>query len=41
MSFNSAGEVVVNTGKLNQLVERPDAQTRLLRLPYVAVCSAQ
>ena len=41
MSFNSADEVVVNTGKLNQHVERPDAQTRVLRLPYVAICSAQ
>jgi hypothetical protein len=32
--------VAVNTGKLNQHVERPDPQTRILRPPGI-VCSAQ
>lgn len=41
MSFDDSGNVVIDTGKLNSHVERPDAGTRLLRLPYVAVCSAQ
>ena len=41
MSFDDSGNVVVDTGKLNSHVERPDVGTRLLRLPYVAVCSAQ
>ena len=37
MSFNSAGEVVVvNTGKLNQHVERPSITTRVLRVPHIA-----
>ena len=40
-SFDTSGNVVVDTGKLNQHVERPTVGTRLLRLPYVAVCSAQ
>jgi cytochrome b6-f complex iron-sulfur subunit len=39
ISFNG-GNVVVDTGKLNQHVERPDAGTRVLRTPYVAVCAA-
>lgn len=39
MAFTSAGHVAVNTGKLNQHVERPDAQTRILPLPGVP-CSA-
>jgi cytochrome b6-f complex iron-sulfur subunit len=41
MSFDKDGNVVVDTGKLNQHVERPAVGTRVLRLPYVAVCSAQ
>ncbi|HEX6544449.1 MAG TPA: ubiquinol-cytochrome c reductase iron-sulfur subunit [Ktedonobacterales bacterium] len=41
LSFDGSGNVVVDTGKLNQHVQRPDVGTRLLRLPYVAVCSAQ
>lgn len=41
MSFDSSGNVVVDTGKLNQHVERPAVGTRVLRVPYVAVCSAQ
>ena len=41
MSFDGSGNVVVDTGKLNQHVERPDVGTRVLRLPYVPVCSAQ
>jgi len=41
MSFDSSGNVTVDTGKLNQHVERPDVGTRVLRLPYVPVCSAQ
>ncbi len=40
ITFDGSGNVVVNTGKLNQHVERPDATTRLLRVPYVAVCAA-
>jgi len=39
MSFVS-GNVTVNTGKLNQHVERPDAQTRILQPPGIP-CSAQ
>jgi len=35
------GSVVVNTGVLNQHVERPDSTTRVLRLPFVAQCAAQ
>ena len=38
MSFVS-GNVSVNTGKLNQHVERPDAQTRILQPPGIT-CSA-
>lgn len=41
VSFDTSGNVVVDTGKLNQHVERPTVGTRVLRLPYVAVCSAQ
>lgn len=41
LSFDGSGNVVVDTGKLNQHVERPDVGTRVLRLPYVAVCAAQ
>ena len=41
LSFDCSGNVVVDTGKLNQHVERPDVGTRVLRPPYVAVCSAQ
>jgi cytochrome b6-f complex iron-sulfur subunit len=39
MSF-VGGNVSVNTGKLNQHVERPDPQTRILRPPGI-VCAAQ
>jgi len=39
MSFVS-GNVTVNTGKLNQHVERPDPQTRILQPPGI-VCAAQ
>lgn len=39
MKFSSAGNVVVDTGKLNQHTERPDASTRILPLPNVT-CSA-
>ncbi len=40
MSFDKAGNVVVDTGKLNQHVERPDTGTRVLRVPGID-CSAQ
>jgi len=40
MSFDSNGNVQVDTGKLNQRVERPDAATRILQVPGVQ-CSAQ
>jgi cytochrome b6-f complex iron-sulfur subunit len=40
MSFDSSGNVQVNTGKLNQHVQRPDSQTRILQVPSVQ-CSAQ
>lgn len=40
MSFDSSGNVMVDTGKLNQHVNRPDASTRILAVPGVA-CSAQ
>lgn len=40
LTFDGSNNVVVDTGKLNQHVERPDATTRLLRVPYVAVCAA-
>ncbi len=39
MTFDG-GNVVVDTGKINQTVQRPDPSTRVLRLPYVAVCPA-
>jgi cytochrome b6-f complex iron-sulfur subunit len=39
LTFQS-GNVTINTGKLNQHVERPDAQTRILRPPGIT-CSAQ
>lgn len=35
MSFDSSGNVNVNTGKLNQHVQRPDPQTRILAVPTV------
>jgi cytochrome b6-f complex iron-sulfur subunit len=38
LSFQG-GNVVVNTGKLNQAVQRPDASTRILAVPSVQ-CSA-
>lgn len=41
LSFDGSGNVIVDTGKLNSHVERPDVGTRLLRTPYVEVCSAQ
>jgi cytochrome b6-f complex iron-sulfur subunit len=40
MSFDSNGNVQVNTGKLNQRVERPDVGSRILAVPKVQ-CSAQ
>ena len=40
MTFDKSGNVLVNTGKLNQHVERPDTQTRILAVPTVQ-CSAQ
>jgi len=40
MEFDKSGNVLVNTGKLNQHVERPDTQTRILAVPTVQ-CSAQ
>jgi len=39
MSFDDSGNVVVNTGKLNQNVQHPDAKTRVLRVPGIT-CSA-
>ena len=39
MSFDSGGTVTVDTGKLNQNVQRPNDQTRILAVPTVA-CSA-
>ncbi len=39
MSFVS-GNVVVDTGKLNQRIERPDVGTRILQVPGIQ-CSAQ
>jgi cytochrome b6-f complex iron-sulfur subunit len=38
LTFQS-GNVTINTGKLNQHVERPDAQTRILRPPGIT-CAA-
>ncbi|HLZ21185.1 MAG TPA: ubiquinol-cytochrome c reductase iron-sulfur subunit [Ktedonobacterales bacterium] len=40
MSFDSSGNVLVDTGSLNQHVNRPDASTRILEVPSVQ-CSAQ
>jgi cytochrome b6-f complex iron-sulfur subunit len=40
MSFDGSGNVLVDTGKLNQHVNRPDASTRILAVPGVQ-CSAQ
>ena len=40
MSFDSNGNVQVDTGKLNQRVERPDVGTRILQVPGIQ-CSAQ
>jgi cytochrome b6-f complex iron-sulfur subunit len=39
MSFDSSDNLVVNTGKLNQTVQRPDPSTRILAVPTV-VCPA-
>ncbi|HEX8995925.1 MAG TPA: ubiquinol-cytochrome c reductase iron-sulfur subunit [Ktedonobacterales bacterium] len=39
MSFDKSGNVQVDTGKLNQRVERPDVGTRILQVPGVQ-CSA-
>ncbi|HST89527.1 MAG TPA: Rieske 2Fe-2S domain-containing protein [Ktedonobacterales bacterium] len=39
MSFDGSGNVQVNTGKLNQHIQRPDAQTRIL-VPPTVQCSA-
>ena len=40
MTFDSNGNVQVNTGQLNQHVNRPDPQTRILPEPGIA-CAAQ
>ncbi len=40
MSFDNNGNVQVDTGKLNQRVERPDVGTRILQVPGIQ-CSAQ
>lgn len=40
MAFDSNGNVTVDTGKLNQHVNRPDTQTRILPVPGIA-CAAQ
>ncbi len=40
MSFDKSGNVQVDTGVLNQRVERPDVGTRILQVPGVQ-CSAQ
>jgi cytochrome b6-f complex iron-sulfur subunit len=40
LSFDDGGNVVVNTGKLNQTVQHPDNSTRILRPPYVDLCPA-
>jgi len=40
MTFDKSGNVQVDTGKLNQRVERPDVGTRILQVPGVQ-CSAQ
>lgn len=39
MSFDGSGNVQVNTGKLNQHIQRPDAQTRIL-VPPTVQCAA-
>ncbi|HLY31086.1 MAG TPA: ubiquinol-cytochrome c reductase iron-sulfur subunit [Ktedonobacterales bacterium] len=39
MSFDKSGVVQVDTGKLNQRVERPDVSTRILNVPGIT-CSA-
>ena len=39
MLFDGSGNVQVNTGKLNQHIQRPDAQTRIL-VPPTVQCSA-
>ncbi|HLJ81474.1 MAG TPA: ubiquinol-cytochrome c reductase iron-sulfur subunit [Ktedonobacterales bacterium] len=39
MSFDGSGNVLVDTGKLNQHVNRPDAATRILTVPNI-LCSA-
>jgi len=39
MSFDGAGNVQVDTGKLNQRVERPDVGTRILQVPGIQ-CAA-
>ena len=39
MSFAAGGVVTVDTGKLNQNVQRPNDQTRILQVPSIA-CSA-
>ncbi len=40
MSFDKNGNVQVDTGKLNQRIERPDVTTRILQVPGIQ-CSAQ
>ncbi|HEY1390341.1 MAG TPA: ubiquinol-cytochrome c reductase iron-sulfur subunit, partial [Ktedonobacterales bacterium] len=40
LSFDKSGNVTVDTGKLKQRVERPTSTTRVLRVPYVAICPA-
>ena len=40
LSFDNAGNVSVDTGKLNQRIERPDVGSRILAVPGVQ-CSAQ
>jgi cytochrome b6-f complex iron-sulfur subunit len=35
LSFDSDGKVVVNTGKLNQHIQRPDSATRILQVPGI------
>jgi cytochrome b6-f complex iron-sulfur subunit len=40
MSFDSNDNVTVDTGKLNQRIERPDVGTRILQVPGIQ-CAAQ
>lgn len=40
MSFDTSGNVQVDTGKLNQHVERPDFSTRVMPVPGIT-CAAQ